>query len=72
MKEMEKKLCRHGRLDTMEWYDRPLPEVHVTLRNIRELRLLNKAKDRKELSFGPFPRTSRFAFFIEASNFAWA
>jgi hypothetical protein len=56
----------------MEWYDNPLPEVHVTLWNIRELRLPNNATEHEELSFNPFPRTSQFAFFIETCNFAWA
>jgi hypothetical protein len=68
---MEKKLCRHGKLDTTEWYDKPLPEINVSLRSIRELRLPDKAHDRDELSFDPFPRTSKFAYFLEASDYAW-
>jgi hypothetical protein len=71
LKEMEKKLCRHGKLDTLEWYDKPLPEINVSLRSIRELRIPDKAHDKDELSFDPFPRTSKFAFFLEASDFAW-
>jgi hypothetical protein len=71
LKEMERKLCRHSKLNTLEWYDKPLPEINVTLRSIRELRLPDKFTDREELSFDPFPRTSKFAFFLEASDFAW-
>jgi hypothetical protein len=58
LKEMEKKLCRHGRRNTLEWYDKPLPAVHVTIRNIRELKLPNNPKEREELSFDPFPHSS--------------
>ncbi|KAL3803357.1 hypothetical protein HJC23_009321 [Cyclotella cryptica] len=71
LKEMEKKLCRHGRLNTIDWYDTPLPPIHVTTRAIRELRLPKDPLEREELSFDPFPRSSRFAFFIEASEAAW-
>jgi hypothetical protein len=68
---MEKKLCRHGKLSTLEWYDTPLPPVHVTIRNIRELKLPLNPEEREELSFDPFPRSSKFAYFIEASDTAW-
>ena len=71
LKEMEKKLCRHGRLDTLEWYDKPLPAVNVTLRNIRELRLPDNKEEREQLTFDPFPRSSRFAYFLEASDASW-
>lgn len=37
LKEMEKKLCRHGRLSTLEWYNKQLPPVNVALCSIREL-----------------------------------
>jgi hypothetical protein len=68
---MEKKLCHHGRLDTLEWYNKPLPELNVTLRSIRELCLPNNIAERDQLSFGPFPRSSKFAYFIEAGDLAW-
>jgi hypothetical protein len=38
---------------------------------MRELRLPECIATREELSFDPFPRTSKFAFFLEASDFAW-
>jgi hypothetical protein len=55
LKEMEKKLCHHGRLSTLEWYDKPLPAVNVTLRSIWELQLPNNNTERDQLSFDPFP-----------------
>jgi hypothetical protein len=72
LKEMEKKLCRHGKMDTLEWYDKPLPEVNVTTRTIRELKLPDNKEERAQLSFDTFPRSSKFAYFLEASNAAWA
>ena len=68
---MEKTLCRHGRWNTLEWYDKPLPAVHVTIRNICDHKLPNNPKEREELSFDPFPRSSKFVYFIEASDVAW-
>ena len=71
LKEMEKKLCRHGKMDTLEWYDLPLPEINVTTRTIRELKLPDDKEERARLSFDPFPRSSKFAYFLEASDTAW-
>jgi len=34
LKEAEKKLCCHGRLNTLQWYDKPLPEVNVSIQSI--------------------------------------
>ena len=56
----------------MDWYDAPLPPVHVTTRAIRELKLPKDPLEREALSFDLFPRSSRFAFFIEASEAAWS
>ncbi len=42
----------------------------MSLRSIRELHLPDKSIDREELFFDSFPRTSRFAFLLEASDFA--
>ena len=39
IKELKKKLCRHGKLNTIEWYDEPLPELNVMLKGIRPLKL---------------------------------
>jgi len=72
LKEMEKKLCRHGCIDTLEWYDKPLPAINVSLRSIRELHLPDNPEEREQLTFDPFPHSSRFAFFLEASDAAWA
>jgi hypothetical protein len=72
LKEMEKKLCRHGKMDTLEWYDLPLPEVNVTTRQIKELKLPDNKEERARLTFDTFPRSSKFAYFLEASDAAWA
>jgi hypothetical protein len=60
LKETEKKHCQHGRLSTLEWYNNPLPDINVT-----------DPKERKRLSFDPFPCASKFAYFLEASDAAW-
>jgi hypothetical protein len=72
LKEMEKKLCRHGQLDTLEWYDKPLPALNVTIQSISELKLPDNREEQEQLSFDPFPRSSRFAYFLEASDASWA
>jgi hypothetical protein len=71
LKETDKKLCRHGRLSTLEWYDNPLPDINVSIHTIRELRLPTDPEERKQLTFDPFPRASKFAYFLEASDAAW-
>jgi hypothetical protein len=72
LKEMEKKLCRHGQLDTLEGYDKPLPALNVTIQSISELKLPDNREEQEQLSFDPFPRSSRFAYFLEASDASWA
>ena len=71
LKEMEKKLCRHGKLDTLEWYDCPLPEFHISVRSIRSLKLPDDPKEKKRLTFDSFPWGSKLAYFVEAGNDAW-
>jgi hypothetical protein len=68
---MEKKLCRHGKRSTIDWYDTPLPDMTVTLRSLRSLRIPKEEEDRKSLSFEPFPWDSRLVFHIEADDVAW-
>lgn len=55
----------------MEWCDKTLAEVNVSLWNIHELRLTPNSKEWEELSFDPFPNNSKYAYFLEASDFAW-
>ena len=71
LKELEKKMCRHGRLNTMDWYDVPLPELKVTLRPIRPLKLPNNEEEKARLSFDPFPWESKLVYFLEASDNDW-
>jgi hypothetical protein len=71
LKEMEKKLCRHGKRDMLEWYDKPLPELTVSLRGLRPLRLPREENERKSLSFDSFPWDSKLVFYLEAEEDAW-
>ena len=71
LKELEKKMCRHGRLNTIEWYDEPLPELIVSLRGIRPLKLPNDDEEKPRLTFDTFPWESKLAFYLEASDSAW-
>ena len=71
LKELEKKMCRHGKLNTLEWYDEPLPELKVSLRPIRPLRLPRNEDEKARLSFDPFPWESKLVFYLEASDSAW-
>ena len=54
LKELEKKMCRHGRLNTLDWYDVPLPEIKVTLRPIRPLKLPNNEEEKLVFPSTPF------------------
>ena len=71
LKEMEKRLCRHGKRDTIELYDMPLPDMIITLRGLRSLRLPKHEEERADLSFDPFPWDSRMVYHIEADDMAW-
>jgi hypothetical protein len=71
LKELEKRMCRRGRLNTIEWYDEPLPELIVTLRGIRPLKLPTDGEDRTRLTFDTFPWESKLAYHLEASDSAW-
>ncbi len=71
LKELEKKLCRHGKLNTLEWYDEPLPDLKVSLRPIRPLRLPKDEDERARLTFEPFPWECKLVYYLEASDTAW-
>ena len=71
LKELEKRLCRHGRLNAIELYDEPLPELNVTLKGIRPLKLPSDGEDRARLTFDTFPWESKLAYHLEASDSAW-
>ena len=71
LKELEKKLCRHGKLNTIEWYDEPLPELNVTLKGIRPLKLPADEEDQSRLTFDTFPWESKLVYHLEASDSAW-
>jgi hypothetical protein len=71
LKELEKKMCRRGRLNAIELYDEPLPELNVTLKGIRPLKLPSEGDDRSRLTFDTFPWESKLAYHLEASDSAW-
>ena len=64
-------MCRRGRLNAVELYDEPLPELNVTLRGIRPLKLPAEGDDRSRLTFDTFPWESKLAYHLEASDSAW-
>ena len=53
LKAIEKRLCRHGRLDPLKWYDAPLPEFNLTKRALREFMVPGS---QAEYTFSVFPR----------------
>lgn len=55
LKEMEKKLCQHGKRNKLNWYDTPHPELTVSLHGLRVLRLPREEIECKSLSFDSFP-----------------
>ena len=70
LKTIRQKLCRRGKLDATEWYDRSIPEFHIYTRRMRPQRGIPEA-ERAELAFDPYPPNTQFAYYIEASNEAW-
>jgi hypothetical protein len=71
LKELEKKLCRHGRLNAIDLYDEPLPDLIITLRGIRPLKLPQDDEEKSRLTFDTFPWESKLAYYLEASDSAW-
>ena len=69
LKEAERKLCRHGRLKLEDYYDLELPDMHLTLRAMREIQIPDEEKQRTKeiLNFKGFAPEYRKAFFIETS-----
>ncbi len=64
-------MCRHGRLNTLDWYDEPLPELIVSLKGIRPLKLPKDDEETPRLTFDTFPWESKMAYYLEASDSAW-
>ena len=71
LKEMERRLCRHGKRNTVDWYDVPLPDMTISLQGLRPLRLPKSEDQRETLSFDPFPWDSRLVYHIEADDISW-
>jgi hypothetical protein len=71
LKEMERKLCHHYTLNTLEWYDKSLYKMIVSLQTLRELWPPEDPKECEQHTFDPFPYISKFVYFLEASDAAW-
>lgn len=69
--EHRQKLCRRGKLDTTEWYDRSVPEFHVYLCKMRPQHGIPDT-ERAKLGFDSYPHNTQFAYYLEASNDSWA
>ena len=65
----QKRLCLSGKLDTTEYYDRPVPEFLVYTKPIRPLKI--PEAEREALSMDPYPQYSHMAYYIEAAESAW-
>jgi hypothetical protein len=68
--DVRRKLCRRGKLNAIDWYDKPIPEFHVYARKMKPMRGIPEA-ERVDLDFDPYPAPTHFAFYIEASKDAW-
>lgn len=64
------KMSRRGKLNTLDFYDRPIPEFHVYLRKMGPLKNIPDSKH-DVLSFDPHPAHTQLAYYIEASNQSW-
>jgi hypothetical protein len=71
LKNIRRKMCRRGKIDATEWYDRPIPDFHVYTRKMRPQRGIPET-ERAELAFDPYPPNTQFAYFLKASSESWA
>jgi hypothetical protein len=54
--DVRRKLCRRGKLDTVDWYDKPIPDFHVYARKMKPMRGIPET-EREELGFDLYPGT---------------
>ena len=72
LKEVEKRLCRHGKLSTIEFYDMPLPDIHLSVRTLKEVKVPTlESKASPEYSFVGYPTYLWKAYFIETTAVGW-
>ena len=72
LKECEKRLCRHGKLSTEEWYDKPMPHVNLSLRTMREAKVpATENSDGYEYSFTGYPPHLWKCYSIETTVADW-
>jgi hypothetical protein len=62
-------MCQYGMLDTVEYYDKELPDFHVYSRKLRALRI--PEEDKSKLTFDVYSTWSHLAFYVKASPDAW-
>ena len=66
----QRRLCMSTKLDSTEYYDRPVPEFIVYTKAIRPLKGIPEG-ERASLTFDTYPAYTRMAFHIEAAEAAW-
>jgi hypothetical protein len=66
----QRRLCMRSKLDSTEYYDRPVPEFTVYTKAIRPLKGIPEG-ERGNLTFDTYPAYTRMAFHIEAAESAW-
>jgi hypothetical protein len=72
LKECEKRLCRHGKLSTAEWYDKEMPQINLTLRTLREARVPDtENRDGFNYTFTGYPPHLWKCYSIESTVAAW-
>ena len=67
----QRKQCKSGKLSTVDYYDKPLPPIRVYLKAMREIRGLPD-DEKEEYSIDPYPMSTRFVYYLEASKDAWS
>eukprot|EP00956_Cyclotella_meneghiniana_P004446 scaffold5449_cov52-Cyclotella_meneghiniana.AAC.14 len=67
----QRRLCLSGKLETTDYYDRPIPQIKVYVKPMRPLGgIPNNEKD--SLTFDVYPQYTRPAYHIEAAEADWS
>eukprot|EP00956_Cyclotella_meneghiniana_P000640 scaffold692_cov55-Cyclotella_meneghiniana.AAC.2 len=66
----QRRLCMSGKLETTDYYDRPIPQIKVYVKAMRPLGgIPDNEKD--SLTFNVYPQYTRMAYHIEAAEADW-
>jgi hypothetical protein len=63
-------MCQKNKLDTLKYYDKPIPQFKIYTKKLRPQRNLPE-DERDSLSFNAYPGHLHFAFHMEASAEGW-